>query len=120
MLLNQGDLYWVTLDEPGESQPGIPHPHVIVQENVFNHSRIHTVVACALTTNLARVSLPGSLLLEPGEGNLPRQSVVEVSKIASIDKARLGGYIGSLTEARVSQILAALRFLQTSFLAREE
>jgi mRNA interferase MazF len=117
--INQGDIYWVLLEDPDELEPGIPHPHVVVQEDVFNHSRIHTVVACALTTNLKRASLPGNILLEAGEGgNLPKQSIVEVSKVSSVEKARLGDYIGTLSEQRVQQILAALRFLQASFLTR--
>jgi mRNA interferase MazF len=116
--VNQGDIYWVLLEDPGELEAGIPHPHVVVQEDVFNHSRIQTVVACALTTNLKRASLPGNILLEAGEGNLPKQSIVEVSKVSSVEKARLGDYIGTLSEQRVQQILAAMRFLQTSFLTR--
>ena len=119
MEVNQGDIYWVRWDSPEDGAPGIPHPHVVVQENVFNHSRLTTVVACALTSNTARVSLPGNLLLEAGEGNLPRQSVVEVSKVTAVEKTRLGEFIGSLSEARVKQILAAMQFVQTSFLDRK-
>jgi mRNA interferase MazF len=119
MLVNQGDIYWVRLEDPGDLEPGIPHPHVVVQDDVFNHSRLSTVVACALTSNIARVSIPGNVLLEAGEGNLPRQSVVEVSKVSAVEKTRLGDYIGSLSEQRVKQILAAMRFLQTSFFTHE-
>jgi mRNA interferase MazF len=118
MVINQGDLYWIQLDNSGEPEPGIPHPYVVVQENLFNHSRIHTVIVCALTSNIHRANLPGNVLLEPGEGSLPRQSVVEVSKISSIEKTQLGAYIGSLDGQRVQQILAGLRFLQTSFFPR--
>jgi mRNA interferase MazF len=113
--INQGDVYWVTLAPEGDEGPGIPHPYVIVQDNIFNYSRIHTVVVCALTSNLRRTSdTPGNVLLEAGEANLPRQSVVEVSKISSVEKARLGEYIGTLSEQRVNQVLAGLRFLQLS------
>ena len=119
MVVNQGDIYWVRLDGPEDGEQGIAHPHVVVQENVFNHSRLTTVVACALTSNIARVSIPGNLLLEAGEGNLPRQSVVEVSKVSTVEKDQLGEYIGSLSEARIKQILAAMQFVQTSFLDRK-
>jgi mRNA interferase MazF len=54
-------------------------------------------------------------LLDIDEGNLPEQSVVVVSQISSIDKARLGQRIGSLSDTRVEQILAGLRFQQVSF-----
>jgi len=115
MVINQGDIYWMRLDNADEVEAGIPHPHVVVQDNVFNHSRIHTVIVCALTSNIQRVKMPGNVLLDVGEANLPRQSVVEVSKVSSVDKTQLGEYIGSLSEERVSQILAGMRFLQMSF-----
>jgi mRNA interferase MazF len=116
--INQGDIYWLRVEGVEGGAPGIPHPHVVVQDNVFNHSRIDTVVVCALTSNLKRASLPGNVLLEAGEANLPRSSIVEVSKVSAVDKTRLGEYIGSLSEARIEQILAGMRFLQRAFLPR--
>jgi mRNA interferase MazF len=110
-VVNQGELYWIAL----EDVVGIPHPHVIVQENILNHSRIHTVVACALTTNINRASRPGNVVLEAGEANLSKPSVVEVSKVSSVEKAQLGAHIGTLSERRIQQILAGMRFLQQTF-----
>jgi mRNA interferase MazF len=112
MEIHQGDIYWIALTGAQSSQPGIPHPYVIVQDDILNRSRIHTVVVCAITTNRKRVSLPGNVLLEAGEANLPRQSVVEVSKLSTVDKAQLGEYIGSLSKERVEQILSGIEFLQ--------
>ena len=112
MTINQGDIYWLTLD----SGEGIAHPHVVIQDNLFNHSRVTTVIVCALTTNLKRISYPANILLDAGEGNLPKQSVVEVSKISSVEKTQLGDYIGSLSPERVAQILDGMRFLQTAFM----
>ncbi len=118
MRLNRGDLFWIAPDDSRGSVPSYSHPHVVVQDDVFNHSRITTVVVCALTSNLHRATEPGNVLLEPGEGNLPKQSVVVVSQISSVDKSRLGEHIGSLSDARVEQILAGLRFQQASFFRR--
>jgi mRNA interferase MazF len=112
MVVNQGDIYWVPLKDPSGSEPGYTHPHVIIQDNVINHSRINTVVVCALTTNSKRAKAPGNVLLDVGEANLPRQSVVVVSQVSTVDKAQLGEYIGSLTQQRINQILAGMRFLQ--------
>jgi mRNA interferase MazF len=114
LVINQGAIYWLQMEALSES-PEIRHPYVVMQENIFNHSRIHTVIVCALTSNLKRASLPGNVLLEANEANLPKQSVVEISKVSSIDKAQLGEYIGSLSEQRVKQILAGMRFLHLSF-----
>ncbi len=83
--INRGDVYWIEPDESRESAASYSHPHVVVQDDVFNHSRITTVVVCALTTNLHRVTEPGNVLLEVGEGNLPKQSVVVVSQVSCVD-----------------------------------
>ena len=118
LVINQGDIYWVRLEDPRAAEPGIRHPYAVIQDNVFNHSRINTVVACALTSNIKRANTPGNVLLDVGEANLPEQSVVEVSKVSTVNKTQLGEYIGSLTERRTHQILAGMRFLQASFFAR--
>ncbi|HEX2906038.1 MAG TPA: type II toxin-antitoxin system PemK/MazF family toxin [Phototrophicaceae bacterium] len=116
--INQGDVYWVQPDPFSGLTSAIPHPQVVIQENVLNHSRLQTVVVCALTSNLQRASLPGNILIETGEANLPKASIVEVSKVAAVAKAQLGEYIGTLNAARIQQILAGMRFLQTSFFER--
>src|ERR1051326_8392242 len=105
MLINQGDLFWVALEEPVGSEPGYRRPLVVVQNNLFNQSRIHTVVVCGLTSNLRRADAPGNVLLERGEGDLPRRSVVNVSQIFTLDKKRLGDRIGTLSSRRVREIL---------------
>jgi mRNA interferase MazF len=112
MVFNQGDIYWVPLTEPGELEPGYTHPHVIIQADVINHSRINTLVVCALTTNAKQANMPGNVLLEAGEANLPKRSIVVVSQVSTVDKAHLGEYIGSLSQQRIDQILAGMRFQQ--------
>jgi mRNA interferase MazF len=113
--INRGDIFWIATDESRGSVPPIAHPHLVVQDDVFNHSRIPTIVACALSSNLTRASEPGVVVLEAGEGGLPRPSVVIASQVSSVDKRDLGEYIGTLAGARVDQVVAALRFLQASF-----
>lgn len=114
-IIHQGDIYWLRGKVSSEAYQ---HPHVVIQENVLNHSRIDTVVVCALTSNLKRASYPGNVLLDINEANLPKQSVVEVSKVSTVAKAQLGEYVGSLSEQRIHQILAGMRFLQASFFSR--
>jgi mRNA interferase MazF len=113
--INRGDIFWLGPDDSRTPSASYSHPHVVVQDDVFNHSRITSVVVCALTSNLHRAHEPGNVLLDVGEGDLPTQSVVVVSQVSAIDKLRLGQWIGSLSHARVEQILAGLRFQQASF-----
>lgn len=111
MVIKQGDIYWVELGEPSGSEPGYSHPHVVIQNDVFNASRINTVIVCALTSNLKRSRVPGNVALEQGESNLPKQSVVVVSQVFTVDKMQLGEFIGTLAKPRIHQILEGIRLL---------
>lgn len=110
-MINQGDVFWIDLGEPSGSEPGYRHPHVVIQNNVFNRSRINTVVVCALTSNLRRAQAPGNVLLEKEEANLPKQSVVNVSHLFTVDKRDLDEKIGTLSHPRVRQILDGIRLV---------
>ena len=111
MVINQGDIFWIELGDPAGSAPGYRHPHVVIQNNVFNKSRINTVVVCVLTSNLKRGQAPGNVLLEEGEGGLPKQSVVNVSQIFTVDKRDLDEKIGALSQKRVKEILAGINLV---------
>lgn len=114
-MIARGDIYWLVADENRGSIPAIAHPHVVVQDDVFNRSRVETVIVCALTTNLKRAHEPGNVLLDEGEGSLEKRSVVVVSQVSSVEKKKLGERIGQLSPERVEQILAGLRFQQAAF-----
>jgi len=89
MVIRQGDIFWVDLETPSGSAPGYRHPHVVVQNNLFNQSKINTVVVCALTSNLKRAGAPGNVLLAKGEANLKKASVVNISQLVTVDKSDL-------------------------------
>jgi mRNA interferase MazF len=111
VVINQGDVYWVDLADPTGSAPGYKHPHVVIQNNLFNHSKIQTVVVAALTSNLKRADAPGNIRLEKGEANLPKPSVVNVSQVFTVDKSQLDEYIGSLSPGRVREIVGGLKLV---------
>ena len=109
--MRQGDLYWVELGATSDSTPGYRRPCVIVQNNVFNESLIKTVVVCALTTTTRRAGMRGNVLLKAGEGNLPQQSVVNVTQLITVDRGRLEEYIGALSDERVFEIIAGINLV---------
>jgi mRNA interferase MazF len=113
MEIRPGDIFWISPNETNAVESNYTHPHVVIQENTSN------VVVCALTSNLKHAKEPGNILLEEDEANLPRQSVVMVSQVSTVGKAQLGEFIGTLTEARISQVLAGRRFLQVMIQGRD-
>ncbi len=111
MVIKQGEIYWIDLGEPKGSEPGYSHPYIIIQNNVFNASRINTIVVCALTSNLKRAKAPGNVLLNKGEANLMKKSVVNISKIFTANKVDLLEKIGQVSENKLQQVLDGIRLL---------
>lgn len=107
MEVRQGDIFWISPNEVNKIASDHTHPHVVIQNDTPN-----VLLVCALTTNLKRAKAPGNVLLEEGEANLSRQSVVVVSQVSTVEKTQLGEYIGTLSEARIHQVLAGMRFLE--------
>ena len=111
MEIKQGDIFWVDLDAPRGSAPGYTRPFLVIQNNLFNQSRINTVLVCALTTNISRLSAPGNVGLSKGEANLPKQSVVVVSQLLALDKGELREKIGTVSSSRIAEIVEGIKLL---------
>jgi len=111
MVIKQGEIFWVDLAEPRGSEPGYRHPHIVIQNNLFNASRINTIVVCSLSTNLSRAKAPGNILLNKGEANLPQQSVVNVSQIFTVNRSDLVEKIGEVSQKRIVEILDGIKLL---------
>lgn len=115
--VRRGDLFWAAVPDGRGTEP-VAHPWLVVQHDRFNRSRIDTVVICGLTSNPRRANEPGNVLLDAGEGGLPKPSVVVVSQLASVDRSVLGEHIGALSAERVDQVLRGIDFQQRSGFTR--
>ena len=111
MEINQGDIFWFDAGEPRGASPAYSRPVVVIQNNVFNLSKLNTVIVCAITSNIKRVNSPGNVLLEEGEANLTKPSVVLVTQVFTVDKNQLKDYTGTLSRKRMRQILNGLELV---------
>ena len=94
--MEKGDIYWANLSVPEGNEPGYRRPVLVVQSDLFNQSAIPTVLVAPLTTNLSLAKAPGNIKLETAETSLPKDSVVNVSGIISVNRSRLEEYVTSL------------------------
>lgn len=85
-MIERGQVWWADLGEPGESEPGFRRPVLVVQSDAFNRSRLRTVIAVILTSNLRLVDAPGNVLVHARAAGLPKDSVANVSQIITVDK----------------------------------
>jgi mRNA interferase MazF len=87
--MERGTVWWAQLPEPIASEPGFRRPVIIIQSNAFNRSRIRTIVAVVLTSNLRLSEAPGNVLIPATDSGLPKDSVANVSQIITLDRTFL-------------------------------
>ncbi len=61
MVVEPGEIWWANLPEPFGSGPGFRRPILIVQAEFLNQTKLNTVIAVALTTNLDLAEMPGNV-----------------------------------------------------------
>lgn len=110
-MLRRGDIHWVNLREPVGSEPGYRRPVLIVSADAFNDSRISTLVALAISSNLALAEAPGNVELPAAESGLERDSVVNVSQVVTLDKTQVGDRAGCADAEVMRRVEAGLRLV---------
>jgi mRNA interferase MazF len=94
--MRRGEVWWASLPPPIGSGPGYPQPVLVIQANEFNESRIKTAVAVVMTTNLRLAAAPGNVRCGTKETGLPRESVVNVSQVVTVDKTLFTERVGAV------------------------
>lgn len=111
MVIRQGEIYWLHFGASQDSAPAGRRPALVVQHDRFNRSTISTTVVVAITSNLRLAAMPGNVRLRRGEAGLARASVVNISQIRTVDRARLADRVGTLGESRMRDVLKGLALL---------
>ncbi len=109
--MHRGEIWWADLPASEGSEPGFRRPVLIVQANSFNRSRINTVIAVVLTSNVRLLEAPGNILLPSDYTDLPNDSVANVSQVVTIDKSYLDECVGVLPNRFVRLIDEGLRLV---------
>lgn len=107
----RGDIWWATLRAPRGSEPGYRRPVLIVQSDDFNKSRINTVVVAILTSNLRLQAAPGNVFLTKQETRLAKDSVVNVSRVVTVDKSFLTERISTISVEKMRGVDDGLRLV---------
>ncbi|MYH33973.1 MAG: type II toxin-antitoxin system PemK/MazF family toxin [Gammaproteobacteria bacterium] len=111
MEVRRGEIWWAHLGVPAGAEPGYRRPVLIVQADAFNRSRIQTVVAAAVTSNLNLAEAPGNVRLSKRAGLLPADSVVNVSQIVTLDRQLLQERAGRVAQSVLRRVEDGLRLV---------
>ena len=109
--MRRGEVWWATLPEPTGSGPGYRRPVLIVQANAFNESRIQTVIVAAIASNLRLAEAPGNVVCRTRETKPPRDSVINVSQLLTVDKALLTERLAALSTGMLRKVEDGLRLV---------
>ena len=109
--MERGDIWWAQFPDPVASEPGFRRPVAIIQSNAFNRSRIRAVIAAVVTSNLRLAEAPGNVLLPASESGLPKDSVVNVSQVITVDREFLTKKCGRLSSRLIRSIDEGLRLV---------
>ena len=109
--IQRGEIWWADLAEPGRSEPGYRRPVLVVQADSFNRSRIQTAIVAAITSELELGGVPGNVLLPARSTGLPRDSVVNVSQLLTLDRSFLTERAGTLPPRLQGSVDEGLRLV---------
>ena len=111
MTVERGQVWTADLGDPDGSEPGYNRPVLIVQTDAFNRSRLHTVIAVVLTTNLRLVDAPGNVLIPAKVSGLRKDSVANVSQVITIDRGFLTELAGRVRGQILKDVENGLRLI---------
>jgi mRNA interferase MazF len=111
VVIRRGEIWWASLPEPVGSEPGYRRPVLVVQSDEFNQSRIATVIALSITSNVRLAQAPGNVLLPRKATGLSKDSVANISQIVTVDKSLLDERISTLPVKLLKQVEDGLRMV---------
>lgn len=100
----RGEIWWADPGLPLGNEPGVNRPVVILQDNSFNKSKIRTTAVLSISTNILLANTPGNVFLRKKESRLPKDGVINISQISTIDKQRLINKIGTISKTTEEKI----------------
>jgi mRNA interferase MazF len=105
----RGDVCWADLGEPKGSRPAKRRPVLVIQADPYNTSRLSTTLVAVITSNTALATMPGNVFLPAVASGLPKDSVLNVTALVTIDKSDLGQPVGVLPTSLMAEIDRGLR-----------
>jgi mRNA interferase MazF len=111
MVIRNGSIYWVDFSPGKGSEPMGRRPGLVVQHDRLNDSKLNTVIVIAITSNMKFGDLPGNVVLKKGEANMPKNSVINVTQLKTVDKNSLKEKIGSLSRDRMSEVQEGIKLI---------
>jgi mRNA interferase MazF len=107
--VSRGDVCWADLGEPTGSKPAKRRPVLVIQADPYNASKLRTTLAAVITSSTALAAMPGNVFIPAVASGLPKDSVLNVTALITVDKADLDPPVGRLPSSLMTEIDRGLR-----------
>jgi mRNA interferase MazF len=101
--IKRGELYYADLSPVVGSEQGGVRPVLIVQNDIGNKYS-PTIIVCAITSQINKARLPTHIEISAAEFKIPKDSVILLEQIRTIDKKRLREQIGLLNGKMMQRV----------------
>ena len=105
--VKRGDIYYADLSPVVGSEQGGVRPVLIVQ-NATGNKHSPTVIAAAITSQTGKAHLPTHIDLAANSAGLPRDSIVLLEQVRTLDKKRLREHMGRVNDQVMRQVDSAI------------
>ena len=109
--IQRGEIWWADLPQPRPSEPGYRRPVMVIQADAFNRSKIQTVVVAVISSNIRLGAAPGNVFLPADESGLPKDSIINVSQLLTIDRSFLTEHVSRIPSGLEASVNAGLRLV---------
>jgi mRNA interferase MazF len=109
MVIRRGNICWTDLGEPRGSMPAKRRPVLVIQADPYNASQLNTTLAAVITSNTSLAAVPGNVFVPAASSGLPKDSVVNVTALVTLDKNDLDDEVGQLPPTLMSDVDRGLR-----------
>jgi mRNA interferase MazF len=109
VVIERGSIHWADLGEPDGSRPAKRRPVLVIQADPYNASRLSTVLVAVLTSNTMLAAAPGNVFLPASATGLPRDSVVNVTALVTLNKDDLSERAGEVPASLMRDVETGLR-----------
>jgi mRNA interferase MazF len=108
-VIQRGDVCWADLGEASGSRPAKRRPVLVIQSHPYNTSRLNTMLVAVITSNTGLAAMPGNVFVPATASGLPKDSVVNVTALVTLDKTDLDSTVGQLPASLMHEVDRGLR-----------
>ena len=107
-MVERGEVWWTDVGRRRGSDERRFRPVMVIQADDFNRSWIGTVICVLITSDLRYIQAPGNVLAPASGTGLPRDTVINVAQVVTLDRRQLSERVRLASPRLVDEVSSGL------------